>query len=95
MTFDRCPLRRARSWSSSQPSPLNFFLHNSLSFLQASFLTLRAVMVRPNSLDHRRQQLLTERLGTQHPVAANLLIIGRRPLRPPTLHLQGKLSAAI
>src|ERR1017187_3633667 len=73
--------------------PLDFLPHNSLGFLQASFLTLRAVMARPDSLDHRRQQFLTERLGTQHPVAANLLIIRRRLLRPPTLHQRGKMLA--
>jgi len=58
-----------------------FFLHHPLGFLQARFLTLRAVMARPDSLDHRRQKLLAERFGTEHPVAVNLLIIGCRLLR--------------
>ena len=42
--------------------PLNFFLHNSLAFLHGSFLTLRAVMVRPNSLDHSSLSIIRQRL---------------------------------
>ena len=42
--------------------PLNFFLHNSLGFLHGSFLTLRAVMVRPNSLDHSSLSIIRQRL---------------------------------
>jgi len=49
--------------------PLDFLSHHSLGFLQARFLALRAVVAGTDPLDHRREQFLAERLGSQHPVA--------------------------
>jgi transposase len=67
--------------------PLNFFLHNSLAFLHGSFLTLRAVMVRPNSLDHSSLSIIRQRL--EGPVFEEVFKLGLSALQQHGL-LRGK-----